>query len=159
MRDIWSRKEVHNSFREQSSGNSHRHSKARVAIVWPLMRAGFILSGRGGSWGRAEVYVQQSTAWSGLRRGGWTEIGEIRCGNLTNIRSRREGCWLTRKRVGVRTHWWRRESVVDEMHFLFCFTKKNIRRMSQFVTYRYAGMYRVMQCDEVCVCVSSIQKM
>ncbi len=29
MRDILSRKEIHNSFREQSSGNSHRHSKAR----------------------------------------------------------------------------------------------------------------------------------
>ncbi len=43
--------------------HSHRHSKARVAIVWTL---GIILSGRGGSWGRAEVLVQQRTQGIGV---------------------------------------------------------------------------------------------
>ncbi len=51
-RDIRSRKEVHNSSMKHSSGNSPRHSKARVVIVCTLVRAGFILSGREGVKGK-----------------------------------------------------------------------------------------------------------
>ncbi len=40
----------------------------------------------------------------------FTERRMNRDGNLTKIRSRREKCCLPRKRVGVRTHRWRRES-------------------------------------------------
>ncbi len=38
-------------------------------------------------------------------------IGEVRFGNLTKSRSRRDGTRLTRKRDGAWTHWCRRDSV------------------------------------------------
>ncbi len=36
---------------------------------------------------------------------------EIRLEDLTKSKYRRGGSWFTRKRVGARTHWYRRNSV------------------------------------------------